>query len=81
MPRNAPDPDETSIFETSEPAAAAAAPAAETPISVEIILRIGTETRTVNALAATDADPYKVARGLLSGLSEDTSSWLFDRQS
>jgi hypothetical protein len=77
-------PESSEIFGLSDDdstTASTAAPAVGVPVSVQITLQIGTETKNLNALAATNADPYKIARGLLTGLRDEANGWLHDRES
>lgn len=50
-------------------------------VSVHIVVQVGATKRDWSALASTSADPYKVARGLLTGLRTDADDWLLGQQS
>lgn len=87
MPENAPDPaDRYGLEEAGDPWPPAAdtevTPSVGTPISVEIRLQIGEVRKTFSTLASTDAeDPFKVARGLLTGMREDANDYLLGLES
>jgi hypothetical protein len=48
----------------------------ETPIQVTIAVNIGGETKTFEANATTNGDPYDVTDGLLNGLDVQASRWV-----
>lgn len=55
--------------------------AASTAVSVHLTLRVGEHTKEFDAVAATDADPYKVVDGLVGAIREDARDWAHDHQS
>jgi hypothetical protein len=54
---------------------------ASTAVSVHLTLRVGDQSREFDAVAATDADGFKVVDGLLTALRDDARSWAQERQS
>ncbi len=49
-------------------------------VTVTVTVNIGGEPHTKTASALTDADPHRVADGLLTGLRLDMGQWLGDQR-
>lgn len=49
----------------------------KTAVWVTIALNVGGETKTFEADATTAANPYEIARGLLSGLESEAGRWFY----
>ena len=56
-------------------------PSTNLPVSVHITVQVGETRKDFDAVAATDADGFKLADGILTGLREDAKDWLYDHKS